>query len=107
MKTASQQTINMDIKRYMSEVGQRARAAARAMDARRVWTKRKPLVSAALKRLPLEAWQGLLQRAARADRILKGRGAGDIWQELQCLALSMCGLKLGTCRSRLTTGGEV
>ena len=31
MKTASQQTINTDIKRYMREVGQRARAAARAM----------------------------------------------------------------------------
>jgi len=72
--------------------------AARAMDARRVWAKRKPLVGAALKRLPPDAWQSLLQRAARADRILKGRGAGDIWQELQCLALGMCGLKLGTCR---------
>jgi len=31
MKTASQQTINTDIKRYMREVGQRARAAAREM----------------------------------------------------------------------------
>jgi len=90
--------------REIRELAQMARLvadgqpAARAMDARRVWTKRKPLVGAALKRLPLEDWQGLLQRAARADRILKGRGAGDIWQELQCLALGMCGLKLGTCR---------
>jgi len=31
MKTASQQTINTDIKRYMRDVGQRARVAARAM----------------------------------------------------------------------------
>jgi len=31
MKTASQQTINADIKRYMRDVGQRARVAARAM----------------------------------------------------------------------------
>jgi len=31
MKTASQQTINTDIKRYMREVGQRARVAAREM----------------------------------------------------------------------------
>jgi len=31
MKTASQQTINTDIKRYMRDVGQRARAAARDM----------------------------------------------------------------------------
>jgi DNA polymerase-3 subunit delta len=71
---------------------------ARVLDARRVWTKRKPLVGAALKRLPRQAWQDLLQRAARADRILKGRGAGDIWQELHCLAWGMCGVRLGTCR---------
>ena len=31
MKAASKQTADMDIKRYMQEVGQRARAAARAM----------------------------------------------------------------------------
>lgn len=90
--------------REIRELAQMARLvaagqpAARVMDARRVWTKRKPLVGAALKRLPPQAWQGLLQRAARADRILKGRASGDIWQELQCLALGMCGLKLGTCR---------
>jgi len=69
----------------------------RVLDARRVWAKRKPLMSAALKRLSPEAAQDLLRRAARTDRILKGRGAGDVWQELQCLALGMSGLKLGTC----------
>lgn len=70
----------------------------RVLEARRVWAKRKPLMTAALKRLSLEASQDLLRRAARTDRILKGRGAGDVWQELQCLALSMSGLKPGTCR---------
>jgi DNA polymerase-3 subunit delta len=69
----------------------------RALEARRVWAKRKPLVSAALKRLSPQASQDLLRRAARADRVLKGRGKGDVWQELQCLALSMSGLKPGTC----------
>ena len=69
----------------------------RVLDTRRVWAKRKPLVSAALKRLSPEAAQDLLRRAARTDRILKGRGAGDVWQELQCLALGMSGLKPGTC----------
>lgn len=69
----------------------------RVLDVRRVWAKRKPLMSAALKRLSPEAAQDLLRRAARTDRILKGRGAGDVWQELQCLALSMSGLKPGTC----------
>jgi len=80
--------------------------AARVMEMRRVWAKRKPLVSAALKRLSLDACQGLLQRAARVDRILKGRGAGDIWQELQCLALGLCGLKLGTCSQVVMTTGR-
>lgn len=65
----------------------------RVLEARRVWTKRKPLVSAALKRLSPETAQDLLLRAARTDRILKGWGTGDVWQELQCLALGMSGLK--------------
>jgi DNA polymerase-3 subunit delta len=70
---------------------------ARVLEARRVWTKRKPLVTGALKRLSVNASQDLLRRAARADRILKGRGTGDVWQELQCLALCMSGMKPGTC----------
>ena len=69
----------------------------RVLEARRVWAKRKPLMTAALKRLSLEASQDLLRRAARTDRILKGRRSGDVWQELQCLALSMSGLEPGTC----------
>lgn len=69
---------------------------ARVLETRRVWAKRKPLVSAALKRLPRDAWQDLLSHSARADRILKGRGAGDIWKELQCLALRISGMKLST-----------
>lgn len=72
-------------------------AVLRVLEARRVWAKRKPLVGAALKRLTREASQDLLRRAGRTDRILKGRGTGDVWQELQCLALGLSGLKLGTC----------
>lgn len=63
------------------------------LETRRVWAKRKPLVSGALKRLSFEATQDLLLGAARADRILKGRGAGDVWQELQCLAFGMGGFQ--------------
>ncbi len=69
----------------------------RVLEARRVWAKRKPWVGAALKRLTRESSQDLLRRAARTDRILKGRGTGDVWQELQCLALGLSGLKPGTC----------
>ncbi|GAB4507515.1 MAG: DNA polymerase III subunit delta [Sulfuricaulis sp.] len=69
----------------------------RVLEARRVWAKRKPLIGTALKRLSSHASEDLLRRAARADRILKGRGTGDVWQELQCLALGMSGLRPATC----------
>ncbi len=70
----------------------------RVLETRRVWAKRKPLVGSALKRLSPPATQNLLLRAARTDRILKGRASGDVWQELQCLALSMSGLQASTCQ---------
>lgn len=64
-----------------------------ALDAARVWSRRQPLVRQALKRLAPVAWLGVLQRAARIDRVIKGRAAGDSWRELQNLALAMGGLK--------------
>ncbi|MCR4300142.1 MAG: DNA polymerase III subunit delta [Sulfuricaulis sp.] len=70
----------------------------RVLETRRVWSKRKPLIGGALKRLSPTLTQDLLLRAARTDRILKGRARGDVWQELQCLALSMSGLKPVTCK---------
>ena len=68
-------------------------SAEQALDAARVWSRRKPLVRQALKRLAPAAWLGVLQRAARVDRVIKGRAAGDTWRELQNLALAMSGLK--------------
>jgi DNA polymerase-3 subunit delta len=70
----------------------------RVLETRRVWAKRKPLVGSALKRLSPTLTQDLLLRAARTDRILKGRARGDVWQELQCLALFMSGLQPTTCQ---------
>ncbi len=64
-----------------------------ALDAARVWSRRQPLVRQALKRLAPVAWLGVLQRAARIDRVIKGRATGDAWRELQNLALAMSGLK--------------
>ena len=68
-------------------------SAEQALDAARVWSRRKPLVRQALKRLAPAAWLGVLQRAARVDRVIKGRATGDTWRELQNLALAMSGLK--------------
>ncbi len=65
----------------------------RALDAARVWSRRKPLIRTALKRLPPQAWRQLLQRAAHTDRIIKGRADGSPWRALESLALAMCGIK--------------
>ncbi|MBL1433186.1 MAG: DNA polymerase III subunit delta [Gammaproteobacteria bacterium] len=56
-----------------------------------VWQKRLPLVSAALKRQDIKAWQRLLRRAARADRVIKGAEVGSAWGELLQLALAIAG----------------
>jgi DNA polymerase-3 subunit delta len=71
---------------------------AQALDNHKVWTKRKPLVSKALNRGRPGEWRAWLARAARVDRVIKGRARGDAWRELECLALGFGGLRLPTCR---------
>jgi DNA polymerase-3 subunit delta len=71
---------------------------AQALDSHKVWTKRKPLVSRALNRGRPGEWRAWLARAARVDRVIKGRARGDAWRELECLALGFGGLRLPTCR---------
>lgn len=69
------------------------RAEASVFQANRVWSNRKSLVSQALRRLRPAHWLALLVRAARIDRVLKGRAQGDVWQELEALALAVCGIR--------------
>lgn len=64
----------------------------------RVWQNRKPLVAKALRRHPAPAWAGLLREAARLDRVLKGRAAGDIWLELERLLLAVSGQRAFAAR---------
>ena len=71
----------------------------RVLETRHVWTKRKPLIGQALKRSRPDHWLDLLARAARTDRVIKGRRAGNVWHELECLALGMGGLKMNTCEA--------
>jgi DNA polymerase-3 subunit delta len=82
----------------MSEMIAAGQSPAAVLDACRVWAKRRPLVSQALKRLAPKAGLALVQRAARTDRVVKGRRSGNAWHELQCLALGLAGTKVGTCR---------
>ncbi len=64
---------------------------AQAMAARRVWDKRKPLVSGVLQRIRGRQWWAMLQRCALIDRVIKGRAAGSAWDELLQLALRLAG----------------
>lgn len=65
----------------------------RVMGEYKVWNRRKGPVGAALKRAGPNRWRGLLQRAARADRIVKGAEWGNAWEELLQLALLMAGAR--------------
>ena len=58
----------------------------------RVWpAERKSIVAAALRRLSVTQCIALLQHCARVDRISKGRGAGNAWDELLQLTLNLAG----------------
>lgn len=59
-----------------------------------VWSKRKPAVSAGLRRHNSRRWQQMLRRAARLDRVAKGMSAGNPWDELLQLALMVAGTRL-------------
>jgi len=69
------------------------------LDAHRdlVWAKRRALVAQALKRGDVAFWRDVLRQAAHADRVVKGRALGDVWQTLECLALAMAGTRLAAC----------
>ncbi|MBS1269327.1 MAG: DNA polymerase III subunit delta [Gammaproteobacteria bacterium] len=55
-----------------------------------IWSTRAPLIDSALARLGECELQQLTRQMARCDRILKGRERGEIWQQFEVLALTMC-----------------
>ncbi len=59
----------------------------------RVWSGRAPLVNAALDRLDGGRLRQLAGQMAHCDRVQKGRARGDIWRELDVLALMMCDVR--------------
>ena len=73
---------------YESEHGARAEQIYTKY---KIWEKRKPIVHRALQRHKTRSWHGLLQRAARTDRVIKGFASGDAWDELSALSLAMAG----------------
>lgn len=58
----------------------------------RIWPSlRQPVVAAALQRLSVTRCHALLQHCARVDRVSKGRAAGNAWDELLQLTLTLAG----------------
>ena len=61
----------------------------------RVWQKRKPLISNALKKHNYQKLQKLLLRLGRIDRSLKGMDNLDVYDELQNVVISLSGKNNG------------
>ena len=58
-----------------------------------VWEKRKVYVKQGLKRHNLQRWWWMLRRACRVDRMIKGISAGNVWDELLQLSLTISGVR--------------
>jgi DNA polymerase III subunit delta len=55
----------------------------------KVWEKRKPLLTKALRRHSTVSWRRLLLLAGRIDRLIKGAAVGNAWEELSWLCIGM------------------
>jgi len=73
--------------------GQLARGGNESAVLSRVWAQRRGPVRDALRRLKPASWLALVARAARIDRVIKGRASGDAWDELLSLSLAVCGVR--------------
>jgi DNA polymerase-3 subunit delta len=63
----------------------------RLLQAHRVWDKRRPLVTQALRRGTTPRWRQALALCADCDRAIKGQSGADSWQILEDLALIVAG----------------
>lgn len=68
------------------------RNPSEALRAFKVWSRRAPLVNAALGRYRRGQWLRFVVELARLDRVLKGRASGDIWSELERYCVALCGV---------------
>lgn len=66
-----------------------ARDFAEQARAERLWPAREQLFRKALRRAPREHWLACLARAARIDRMAKGREQGEPWREAERLIAAM------------------
>jgi len=81
----------------MAHAQQKGEAIERVMASHFVWDKRKPLVRKALQRSTATRFTDIVKRCHIVDKIIKGRGAGRVWDELLELALQMAGRPTISC----------
>jgi hypothetical protein len=63
--------------------------------ARPAWQRRSAALARGLQRAPRLPFASLAARAARADRMIKGRLTGDAWDEMALLSAELCGQPSG------------
>ena len=85
-------------------VGDEAKAAVAegrpvdlALKEARVWGARQPLFKRAMQRIGVDQARAALRLAARIDRMVKGIGTGDVWDEFLRLGLLLSGHSV-SCR---------
>ena len=66
------------------------RSTGAALARRAAWQRQGAALAQALRRAPRLDFAALARRAARADRMIKGRLSGDAWDELALLATQLC-----------------
>lgn len=65
--------------------------ASPAAGRQRGWQRQTAALEKAVRRAPRLSFKALTLRAARADRMIKGRLQGDAWDEMALLAADICG----------------
>jgi len=62
-----------------------------AFERQRVWGSRQGLLRQTLQRHPIPRLSALLEASIRIDRLIKGGGMGNVWDELETALLALAG----------------
>ena len=74
---------------------EKRQARAQVFKTFRIWSTRQNIVSNAIKRYPQpKMWRFFLEKTVQIDRIVKGMGEGNAWDELQLLSVRVAGKRL-------------
>ena len=71
----------------------KGQSAQQALNARRVWKNRMPIMQAALSRHDSNSLSLLMEKSFEVDGSVKGFGSGNPWDKLEQLVAGLCGVK--------------